>query len=302
MFDPKQVGRLLRQDWASPTDLARELYDLFTGKEQGQAAPAAGIKAPSLSADVAGSRDRQVSGASPRPNSVTVNRNNQTAQQADKAKDDFRTPVPDRQISEAPDAPFGRPPDSGDQRDSYPEKADSRPTAASFPPILASKPAASARGLASIDTSNGPDFSPARPNATTSSGKIQFSHVPDEGFAGETQLAGVHTPDQTAPNQRFRPVSDDYDPYNFDGHLTRIPFNDSGSQAVFFGKVVAGQGDTYVMNLFDSPDPEESPVDQQSVKIAGLDAKEILPKDTLVYPVLLNDNGDQWFGMMALWI
>jgi hypothetical protein len=301
MFDFRQVGRLLRQDWESPTDLARELYGLFTNRDARTIAQPISIEVPKGQSGISISREKPPESPGNRPNATTTTRPNRATVPKAERPDLIRSDLaPSRSISDAPDLNFPRPPESMDPGGVSPEAPRIEAAPGNWPSSPVNRPPASNRQNRSSQVQSGPDFSPVRPDAGGPTGSKAYSKPVFEA-SGEIRFSGLNPVQFDAPPRIFNPKTDEYEPYDFDGSLTRIPLDDNGGD-VFWGQVVSGKGATYTMDIYTDPDPETQPLDRVSVSVVGLDSKETVPPKTWVYPVVPNADGTRWYALVPMWI
>jgi hypothetical protein len=302
MFDFKQVGRLLRQDWDNPTDLARELYGLFTNKDARTINQPLSIEVPKGQAGLSISRESASPSSAIRPSVTTLARPNRPPIPETIKPDIFRSDlVSDRTIKDAPDLNFPRPPELDGGGPPIPEGEIFRPTSGNWSAPQGVRPSSSNRQNRPSQVQSGPDFSPVRPDVPSSNPSKAYSKPVFEA-SGEIRFSGITPVQFDTPPRVFNPTTDNYEPYNFNGQLTRIPLNEDDGATVMWGQVVSGQGDTYLVNLFTDPDPETQPTDSVSVEVVGLDDKEVIPPLTWLYPVTPNADGNAWYSLAPMWL
>lgn len=305
MFDLKQVGRLLRQDWPSATDLARELYDMMTSKDARRMAAPLSIEVPKGQTGIVISRESAKSpAATVRNQQTTINRAN-AARVPKVDVPDVRTEVAGQRAMNDPiEASFRRPQDGGDDGLSFPTSEDSRPTPGDFGARPGGdRPNSPNRQLRGPQVQSGPDFVPVRPSSGSAPISRKAYSNPVAEFSDEIRFSGITPVQFDVPPRVFNPVTDQYEEYNFDGRLTRIPLDTDDGDGAMWGQVVSGQGDTYQMNLFTDPDPDTKPTDFQSVKCVGLDSEEIIPVDTWIYPVIQTQSESaKWYALVPMWL
>lgn len=304
MIDFGQVGRLLRQDWDSPTDLAREIYQMVTSKEARRPANPVSIEIPQSQAGIVISRQNAPAGPSPFAANSTTHRTVRTNVPNTVKPDALRTDVPNaREIGQHSDSSFARPPSSGDQS-SFEAVDDSRPDSGNFPKSPGLQNQSPNRNLRGPQVQSGPDFAPSRAEATGSVGARRGGYQqPVFGTNGEVRFAGNAPVQFDAPPRVWNPRTDQYEQYSFDGELTRIPLDTDDGDDTSWGQVISGAGATYQMNLFPDPDPDTQASATEEVTIVGLDPSEVLPPGTWVYPVTAGGpDGDKYYGMVPMWL
>jgi hypothetical protein len=307
MYDFGQVGRLLRQDWSNPTDLARELYGMFTSKDSRRMANPVNLAVPKGQTGIVISRENAPGpAATALRDQTTVKNTNRTNVPTTERPDVVRTDLtPQRAPKDALDIATRNPRLTSGDGPAFPQSTDQSPTSANFgrSPTF-NRPQTPNRSLNGPQVQTGPDFKPVRPDAGPlgPSAKGGYSNPVFEA-SGEIRFSGVTPVQFDAPPQVFNPITDEYEDYSFDGYLTRVPDDDDGGDGASWGQVLSGKGNTYIMNIFDDPDPDTATDGPQSVKCLNLDAKEVIPPGTWIYPVV-QSGGESglWYALVPMWI
>lgn len=306
MFSDKWANRLLRQDWSNPVDLARELYNMFTGEEARSLRTPPTIQNPKQSGlEITRKSDQKAAPASTRSQGPAAARPNRTQIPKVDKPDLVRSEEQQRrEITEPADSPFDRPLTPDDQSDFRPAP-DSRPTpGAPSEPIAGMAPLQFSRGSGAGDLL-GSDYESGIPTFDEGQSYARPIDFGSSGLSDNINLRGITPVSSGGGARNFNVRTDDYEPYRFDGSLTRIPIDEDGDGGsdVFWGKVVIGLGDTYLCNIYTDPDPDTDPEAPGvvSVKIVSIDPKENIQPGTWIYPVVLNAAGTQYYGMVPLW-
>jgi hypothetical protein len=306
MFNVKDAGRLFQEDWKSPGELARQLYQMVTSKETKTVNAPVEISVPKGQTALRISQAK----AEPSPSSSSPSIRNARITQAVAAQAKFK---PVLQAADGPGQsrnPGSLTPDEIRPQASGIDHASSVRTsdhAGDFRPQSTStadrqqrsfqQPAAIKSGS---QVQTGPKGLSSRADQPAQQSRFAKSYQNPvfEVAEGEVKFSGNSPVQFDRQPYVFNTNTDSYEPMGKVDGSTAQPAFAEGAQV--WGKVTGGTGPTQMVTLYD--DPAGSPAGETiSCTFPGLDPTEQIPPGTWVYPIFVNGDG-AYFCVIPVWL